>query len=98
MLATRWLSLDSKWRFHMRSVYNENAKFYYDINGFMIETTDSSHSREGVRPFVTGSRAFVRSFVRPARRSSSVHSPISPSMPPFVPIPSCSVPGIGVSR
>ncbi len=49
ILLDTWLSLDKRWVHRLRHVYNDHARFYYDVNGFMIETTDHVGMREDAK-------------------------------------------------
>ena len=49
ILVDTWVRLDTTWKFQLQRVYNDYAKFFYEVNGFMIETTDSTHTRDGAK-------------------------------------------------
>merc|ERR1712156_263904 len=41
--------MGKRWTYRLRHVFNDHAKFYYNVNGYMLETTDTTTSRDGAK-------------------------------------------------
>lgn len=45
IMIDTWVALDKIWVDKLRRLYHDNAKFYYKVNGYMIETTKDAVAR-----------------------------------------------------